>query len=92
MLLHVLVINTQLIQGKELEKVINIVKDGYDTKKLPSANHLLLVAVREEDTEDILSDLEDLNLGNPAYEITEREISNQEELNVLSLIIELEPR
>lgn len=92
MKLNVLVINTDIIKGEDLKAVIDIAKDDYQCARLPSQNHFLLCAVHDDYLEDILTDLEDLNISNPAYEITTREINNQAELEALSIILQLEPR
>ncbi|MEN0053559.1 MAG: hypothetical protein AAGC65_07810 [Mucilaginibacter sp.] len=92
MKLNVLVINTDIIKGENLEAVIQIAKNDYECLRLPSSNHYILCAVLDEYVDDILTDLEDLNLSNPAFEITSREINSQIELEALSLILQMEPR
>jgi hypothetical protein len=92
MRLNVLVINTEIIKGDDLEANINIAKNDYECARLPSFNHYLLCAVHDDDVEDILTDIEDLHISNPAYEITTREVNNQTELNSLSFILQAEPR
>lgn len=92
MKLNVFVVNTEIIQGDDLENIIKIAKDDYDCKRLPSHNHYLLCAVHDDYVDDLLSDVEALDISNPAYEITVRDIKSQAELEALSLILQLEPR
>lgn len=92
MKLNVLVINTEIIKGEDLQAVIRLTKDDYQCARLPSSNHYLLCAVHDDHVDDLYSELEDLNLSNPAYEITVRDINSQAELEALTLILQLEPR
>lgn len=90
--LNVLVINTQIITGDDLTAVIQIAKDDYQCPRLPSFNHYILCAVSDDQVDDIIEEIESLNLSNPAYEVTRREINSQAELEALSLVLQLEPR
>jgi len=92
MKINVLVINTEIIKGEDLQAVIQLAKDDYQCARLPSFNHYLLCAVHDDNVDDLYNELEDLNLSNPAYEITVRDINSQAELEALSLILQLEPR
>ena len=92
MKLNVLVVNTEIIQGDDLSKIIHIAQLDYSCRRLPTHNHYLLCAVDEDDVEAILDDIDDLDISNPAYEITVRDINSQAELEALSLILQLEPR
>nr|WP_315419644.1 hypothetical protein [uncultured Pedobacter sp.] len=90
--INVLVINTKIIQGNDLDAIIQIAKDDYGCARLPSHNHFLLAAIHDTDVDDVQAEIESLHIGNPAYEITRRTINSQAELKTLSYILELEPR
>lgn len=92
MKVNVLVVNTEIIQGEDLSAIVQLAKEDYQCAKLQSFNHYLLCAVHDDDVDDLYNELEDLNLSNPAYEITVRDINSQAELEALSLVLQLEPR
>lgn len=91
MKLNVFVVNTEIIEGEELDKVVDLCM-GLDCKRIKSYNHLLLCIVPDNNVQELMEEMEELDLSNPAYEIGVREVNNNEELSALSLIINLEER
>ena len=88
MKLRILILNKDLIRSTELDECINVLKQEYDTKLLPSKTNLMFVAIRQEDEEDLEKELDLIAMSNPAYEFQSVSICNQTELDNLHLVID----
>jgi len=90
--IQILVVGITRFRMDELKAIKELLRDEYDLKRLPSNDTYLLCYVPEGLEDDILSDLNDMNFMNPAYEIIIRDINSQAELQALSYQLLLEER